>query len=246
MHAPAPVGKAALFDALPPPWPEPLRETIRTRVVAGGRKVVVLDDDPTGTQTVHGVPVLTEWSVPSLTAELAGEGSLFFVLTNSRSMPLAAAQQLNREIGNNLVAASKAAGREFVVISRSDSTLRGHFPGETDALAEALGVPFDGQLLIPAFFEGGRYTVGDEHYVEEAKWLVPAAETPFAQDATFGYRSSNLREWVAEKSEGGYRSQRGGVAFPARHSGGRCCSHRCASVRAGERCPLRGQRCRPP
>jgi len=40
------------------------------------------------------------------------------------------------------------------------------------------------------------------HYVAEGEALHPAAETPFARDAVFGYRSSNLREWVAEKTAG--------------------------------------------
>jgi len=31
---------------------------------------------------------------------------------------------------------------------------------------------------------------------------MPAAETPFAKDDVFGYRSSNLKEWVAEKTRG--------------------------------------------
>lgn len=30
--------------------------------------------------------------------------------------------------------------------------------------------------------------------------LVPAGETEFARDAAFGYRSSNLVEWIREKS----------------------------------------------
>lgn len=32
--------------------------------------------------------------------------------------------------------------------------------------------------------------------------LVPAAHTQFAKDATFGYRNSNLKDWVVEKSRG--------------------------------------------
>jgi uncharacterized protein YgbK (DUF1537 family) len=79
--------------------------------------------------------------------------------------------------------------------------LRGHFPGEPQALTESLG-GFDAVLLIPYFEAGGRYTVGDMHYVAEGESLVPAAETPFARDAAFGYRASNLRAWVAEKSGG--------------------------------------------
>jgi uncharacterized protein YbjT (DUF2867 family) len=122
-------------DRLPDEWPQDLRPAIKKQVSAGGRKVVVLDDDPTGTQTVHSLPVLTEWSVPTLRAELENDLPAFYILTNSRSFTLSIAQKINAEIGHNLIEAAQQAGREFVVVSRSDSTLRGHFPGEVEALA---------------------------------------------------------------------------------------------------------------
>ncbi len=175
---------------------------IRAALQSSGVKIVVLDDDPTGTQTVHGIPVLTEWPIEALAAELRNELPAFYLLTNSRSMPPAAAQALNAEIGRALVAAGRASGRPFVVISRSDSTLRGHYPGEVAALASALGESFDATLLIPFFEAGGRYTVGDVHYVAEGDLLVPAGATAFARDASFGYRASNLRAWVEEKTGG--------------------------------------------
>ncbi len=165
-------------------------------------KVVVLDDDPTGTQTVHGIPVLTEWTVPQLAAELVEPGPCFYVLTNSRAFPAVRAAAISREIGANLLCAGRQSGRAFHVVSRSDSTLRGHYPAETDALADALGGGFDALFIIPAFFEGGRSTIDDVHYVAEADRLVPVGETEFAGDATFGFRSSNLRAWVEEKTAG--------------------------------------------
>jgi uncharacterized protein YgbK (DUF1537 family) len=194
--------KNELLNSLPAEWPVDLRPAIREQVEASRRKIVVLDDDPTGTQTVHGVPVLTEWSVEALQAELANDLPAFYILTNSRSMPLVQAQALNTEIGRNLVAAAGGDHR-FAVVSRSDSTLRGHFPGEVEALAEVLGQEVDGWLIIPFFLEGGRYTINDIHYVAEGDQLVPAGETEFARDSAFGYRASNLCDWVVEKS-GGY------------------------------------------
>ncbi len=164
--------------------------------------VVVLDDDPTGTQTVHGVPVLTEWTTEALVHELQSDGQVFYVLTNSRSLPSHQAAELNRQIGRNLVAASRLAKRPFVVISRSDSTLRGHFPAEVEALASSLETDFDAWLLVPYFLEGGRYTIHDVHYVADGDCLIPAGETEFARDAEFGYRSSDLRQWVEEKTAG--------------------------------------------
>jgi uncharacterized protein YgbK (DUF1537 family) len=194
----APVTKSELFATLPPVWPEDLLPRIRAVVAQSLRKVVVLDDDPTGTQTVYGVPVLTTWDVKSLSAEFQTAGACFYILTNSRSLPAREAYALNLEIARNLKTAAAEAGAEFSIVSRSDSTLRGHFPGETLALTEALG-DFDAVIVLPYFEAGGRYTIDDIHYVAEGDTLVPAAETPFARDAAFGYRSSNLREWVAEK-----------------------------------------------
>ncbi len=169
---------------------------------AASGKVVVLDDDPTGTQTVQNLPVLTTWSLRELVRELESPGQGFFMLTNSRALPPAGAIALNREVGSMLQQATERTGKRITVLSRSDSTLRGHFPAETDALAVALGGRFDGTLLIPAFFAGGRLTIGDVHYVTEGDELVPAGQTEFARDASFGYRSSNLRDYVEEKTGG--------------------------------------------
>jgi uncharacterized protein YgbK (DUF1537 family) len=179
-----------------------LRAQIQKQVKDTQCKVVVLDDDPTGTQTVHGIPVLTEWPVETLQKELENDLPAFYLLTNSRSFTPLQARSMNAVIGRNLVQAAQRANRQFVAVSRSDSTLRGHFPGEVEALARALGQSFDGWIIIPFFLEGGRYTVGDIHYVHEGGWLVPAGETEYARDSTFGYRSSNLRHWVEEKTEG--------------------------------------------
>ena len=196
------VNKHDFLTALPDEWPNDLLADIREQIKVSRRKIVVLDDDPTGTQTVHGVPVLTEWSVETLRDELQDEGPAFYVLTNSRSLPSGRANALNAEIGRNLVEAGRQASRQFVVISRSDSTLRGHFPGEVEALAGALGQKFDAWLLIPFFLEGGRYTINDVHYVAEGGCLVPAGQTESARDAAFGYWAFNLRQWVEEKTRG--------------------------------------------
>ncbi len=177
-------------------------EEIRRRVEADGRRVAVLDDDPTGTQTVHGVPVLTTWSVEDLRWALGQPSPTFYVLTNSRSLPEDEAAAMNREISVNLAAASEGTGTDFVVTSRGDSTLRGHFPAETDALAEGLGGRIDGVVLCPCYLEAGRLTADDTHWVRQGENLVPAGETEFARDASFGYAASDLRLWVEEKTAG--------------------------------------------
>jgi uncharacterized protein YgbK (DUF1537 family) len=177
-------------------------EEIRRRVEAEGRRVAVLDDDPTGTQTVHGVPVLTTWSVEDLRWALEQPSPTFYVLTNSRSLPEAEAAAMNREIASNLSAAAGQTDTDFVVTSRGDSTLRGHFPSETDALAGGLGGGIDGVILCPCYLEAGRLTADDTHWVRQGERLVPAGETEFARDASFGYASSDLRHWVEEKTSG--------------------------------------------
>lgn len=199
---PMPLEKAPLFAQLPPLWPEELLPTIRAQNAANARVLVVLDDDPTGTQTVYDLPVLTEWTVDALTAEFERKTPTFYILTNSRALPLPDAQALNAEIASNLLTAAQATGADFAVVSRSDSTLRGHFPGETDALVSALGQQVDATLIIPFFLEGGRFTINDIHWVAEGDQLIPAAATPFAKDAAFGYRNSDLRLWVEEKTGG--------------------------------------------
>ena len=181
--------------------PDALQESLVRAVDESGRTVVAFDDDPTGVQTVHDIPVLARWSVPDLAEALRERRSLFFVLTNSRSLDEDDAIRLNCEIAGNLLAAAEQTGTRFVVASRGDSTLRGHFPAETDAIAATLG-DIDGVLLVPAFFEGGRQTRGDIHWVRDGERWIPAAETEFARDPTFGYRASDLKSWVEEKSGG--------------------------------------------
>src|SRR5215216_3920788 len=178
-----------------------LEAEVRAAVLQTGVKVVAYDDDPTGVQTVHGVDVLADFSQLGLEIELSEPSPLFFVLTNSRSLPAPDAVQLNRDITRNLLAVAKNLGTRFVITSRSDSTLRGHFPTETDAIGSELG-GVDGVLICPAFFEGGRYTIEDVHYLRQGDRLLPVADTEFARDATFGYTRSNLREWVEEKTAG--------------------------------------------
>ena len=58
------------------------------------------------------------------------------------------------------------------------------------------------KLCIPAFFEGGRFTIDDVHYVKEGDELVPAAQTPYAKDPSFGFASSNLKDYIREKMGG--------------------------------------------
>jgi len=193
------------LSSLPPPPPSDLRSQTRQQLQTSAAIpiLVALDDDPTGTQTSHDVAVLTVWDTATLEAEFAATppGGGFFILTNSRAQHGADAHALVVAICQNLQAAARAARVRFDVVLRGDSTLRGHFPGELRAAERVLGAA-DAWILAPFFLQGGRYTLGDVHYVAEGDRLVPVGETPFARDATFGYRSSDLRDWVVEKSDG--------------------------------------------
>lgn len=175
---------------------------MRALVAASQTKLVVLDDDPTGSQTVHGVDVLADYSEKTLASALADPRPCFYVLTNTRSLPASEASALVGGVAASLSAAGAATGVDFAVASRSDSTLRGHFVEELTAIERGLGRPIDATIVVPAFFEGGRYTLDDIHYVADGERLVPAAETEFARDATFGYRHSRLPEWIEEKTQG--------------------------------------------
>ncbi|KAI9819175.1 MAG: hypothetical protein M1827_007331 [Pycnora praestabilis] len=163
--------------------------------------LVILDDDPTGTQTCHDVAVLTGWEVETLVAEFRSTTTGFFILTNSRALPTSEARALIRNICQNIVEASKSTLKAFEVVLRGDSTLRGHFPDEPEVADEVFGQP-DAWILAPFFLQGGRYTIDDVHYVADGDTLVPAGQTAFAKDATFGYKSSNLRDYVLEKASG--------------------------------------------
>lgn len=197
-----------LRDDLPPPRRQDLLPTIRELAATSGRCVVVLDDDPTGTQTVYQTPVLTTWDVQSLVDQLKRDDGMFYVLTNSRALGQRQAVEQSICLGNNLKAAAKVADRIVTVISRSDSTLRGHYPAEVDAIGDSMGCRGAVQVIMPFFLQGGRLTIDDTHYVVEGDCWVPAAETPFARDATFGFQNSNLRDWVVEKHGGRFDRRR--------------------------------------
>lgn len=165
-------------------------------------KIIVLDDDPTGSQTVHSCLLLMQWDVETLRIGLADKAPIFFVLTNTRSLTPDKAATVTREVCQNLKKAlSLEQIQDFLVISRSDSTLRGHYPIETDVIAAELG-PFDAHFLTPAFFEGGRTTQESVHYLKVNGVDVPVHETEFAHDSVFGYQHSYLPDYVEEKTQG--------------------------------------------
>jgi uncharacterized protein YgbK (DUF1537 family) len=193
--------------------------------IRAGRRLVVLDDDPTGTQTIADLPVLTSWSVPDLQWALRQPTTGFFVLTNTRSLSENDAADRNRQVLRALAEASRLEGDvPYVIASRSDSTLRGYFPLETDVLSAehaTLGTPVDGIVVCPAYIEPGRITVDSVHWMRTDEGMIPVSHSEFAKDASFGYHNSDLRDWVEEKSGGRYtRSQVARVTLSDVRQGG--------------------------
>ncbi|MDQ8197968.1 four-carbon acid sugar kinase family protein [Pelagicoccus enzymogenes] len=184
---------------LPAPWPEEALIEIRRNLRESPRKVVVLDDDPTGTQTVEDITVVTQWDLDTLREAFAEQTPGFFILTNSRALTETGTTELHREILSSLQGA--ANGHPYTLVSRSDSTLRGHFLAESQVIGEFKG-PFDMVVLAPFFQAGQRYTLNDTHYLVDQGNFIPCHETPFAEDKFFGYKTSHLPSWVEEKTAG--------------------------------------------
>jgi uncharacterized protein YgbK (DUF1537 family) len=209
------IGESELLAEFPPEVPVDPAE-VAASVAASGRVLVVLDDDPTGTQSVSDLPVLTRWEPDdfrwALTHRIDGRTApAIYVLTNTRSLDPAETAERNRQVVRSALAAARETGTELGFVSRSDSTLRGHYPLEPDVLAdtvrEVTGERTDGVVIVPAFPDAGRVTIGGVHYMRENGGLVPVAETEFARDATFGFRSSALAEYVQEKSAGRFPAE---------------------------------------
>ncbi|MEO0869446.1 MAG: four-carbon acid sugar kinase family protein [Cyanobacteria bacterium J06642_11] len=170
-------------------------------------KIIVLDDDPTGSQTVHSCLLLLQWDVETLKKGLEDASPIFFILTNTRALPPDQARQVVRDVCQNLKQALDQVGiTNFLVVSRSDSTLRGHYPIETDEINRQLG-PFDAHFMVPAFFEAQRVTMGGIHYIMEGDRSIPVHTTEFAQDSTFGFSHSYLPDYVNEKNQGRISSE---------------------------------------
>ena len=165
-------------------------------------KIIVLDDDPTGSQTVHSCLLLMKWDIETLRLGLRDESPIVFILTNTRALTPDRALATTREVCQNLKQAIQLEQiQDFLIVSRSDSTLRGHYPIETDAIAQTLG-DFDAHFLVPAFFEGGRFTKDSVHYLIVNGKPTPVHETEFAQDSVFAYSHSYLPDYVEEKTQG--------------------------------------------
>ncbi|WP_269928211.1 four-carbon acid sugar kinase family protein [Kocuria massiliensis] len=174
------------------------------------RRLLVLDDDPTGSQCVHDVRVAFDLDPCLIRSSLREPGSTCFALTNSRSLSEEDAVEINRRTLAGYLETAETSDGPLHVVSRSDSTLRGHVIAEPNALADTLadhGLTVDGFLFCPAMIEAGRFTEEDIHYAVVDGTPRPVAETDFARDATFGYGRSDLAQFLEEKSHGAVKAE---------------------------------------
>ena len=162
-------------------------------------KIVIIDDDPTGSQTVNSCNLILKWDYETLLKSLKGSSNLLFILANTRSLSENDAKIRLKEICSSLkkiMNNSLFAEEQFVLISRGDSTLRGHNYLEPFMINELLG-PFDATFYIPAFIEGNRTTVNGNHFVSN----IPISKTIFSKDKIFGFSTSNVKELIYEQSD---------------------------------------------
>jgi uncharacterized protein YgbK (DUF1537 family) len=163
--------------------------------------VIVIDDDPTGTQTVSGVRVILRPSQREFAEFFASGEPAAWVLSNSRALPREQAVGLISTIAHQARAAAADADVKATFVLRGDSTLRGHVFAESQALDPDAAI-----IFVPAFLEGGRVTRDGVHLLATEAGLIPVAQTEFARDPDFGYRSVTLVDWVEEVTDGGYRA----------------------------------------
>ncbi len=202
---------ASVLDSYPKIDAAKADELLAREIAENNRKIVVLDDDPTGVQTVHDIHVYTGWGHDEILAGFRESNNLFYVLTNSRGFTQEQTIKAHNEIASVVNDVAKETGREYIYISRSDSTLRGHYPLETKILRDDYekytGKIIDGEILCPFFKEGGRFTINNVHYVKYGDELVPANETEFAKDKTFGYTAADMPSYIEEKTGGEFKAE---------------------------------------
>ncbi|OKL53040.1 hypothetical protein BSZ39_11630 [Bowdeniella nasicola] len=197
---------AELLSAYPPEvdvTPRQVREARTGRT----RQLVVLDDHASGTQSVAGLPVTTAWSQEDLKWALATGAPGVHVVTGTRAMSATETEDRDFDVTRAALAAADELGVDIDVALRSDSTLRGHYPLETDVVASCLAADadhhIDGLIVCPAFPDAGRITVDSIHYVRGERDIYhPAATTEYAADPAFAFDTSSIPEWIEQRTGG--------------------------------------------
>lgn len=158
-------------------------------------KCLVLDDDPTGTQSASNVVVLLRWNADSI-IEVLREHDAVYLLTNTRAVDEAEAVALLQSIRADRDTAAEVLGEPVHIVLRGDSTLRGHVFAETEAFAD----PDDVVVFQPAFPQGGRTTVDGMHFVRIDGVDIPAHESEYADDPVFPFDSGYLPDYVRART----------------------------------------------
>ena len=143
-------------------------------------KTIVLDDDPTGTQSASGVVVLLEYDEELIRSALERADAVY-VQTNSRAIDEEQAIALVRRVREASERAAAALGEDVPFVLRGDSTLRGPVFAETE---QFLG-PDAVIVFCPAFPAGGRTPIDGVHLVQIGDEVLPAHETEYADDPVF-------------------------------------------------------------
>lgn len=158
-------------------------------------KTVVMDDDPTGTQSATNVRVLLQWDAQSIGSALSDADSVY-IQTNSRALSEPDAVRLIDDIKAATTLAAADLGEHVRFVLRGDSTLRGHVFAEIDAIAG----PSTVVVFAPAFPDGGRTTEAGVHYLTTAAGKIPVDRTEYAADPVFPFSTAVLTDYVASKS----------------------------------------------
>lgn len=172
---------------------------------------VVLDDDPTGTQAVAGVPVVL---VPSRAAFIAADATgarAVHVLTNTRALEAPDARAATARAAR----AARTALPGARLVLRGDSTLRAHLLPELLGVQDALGAPTGPLVLVPALPAAGRITRHGVQLLRRDGDLVPLHETEYAQDGPFAYDDAHLLRWAEHRSDGALPASRGAIVTVA-------------------------------
>lgn len=157
------------------------------------------------------MPVLTAWSPDLIEWALGTDAPAIFIVSGARALSLAAAEDRYVEVMTAALESAERLNRKVSFVLRTDSALRSHYPLDSDvvvnAIESATNDRIDGVINVVAFPEAGRITVDGVQYVSEweGAW-TPIAETRFAREPQFQYRSSDLRAWIAEKSRGRFQA----------------------------------------
>src|SRR5659263_580326 len=118
-------------DELLAGFPEPLGLTPADVIAARGagvRPMVVIDDHPSGSQSMADVPILTAWSEDQVEWALDTGAPAIYIVTNTRALSPAAAEDRYLEVFSVVLRVAGEKKRDVDIVLRSDSTLRGHYP----------------------------------------------------------------------------------------------------------------------